>query len=119
MKNSTMYPHSILFIAVFSFATLSKKPVRALSAAVLKEARQVFFANVFSKRWNKNIPNRKSTPLNLKCKGQSDLGYSTLSKILLKNAMRKTKSGIVLGAMAANENKSNQKTQSTSFDWRF
>ena len=66
MKNSMKILCLFCFCRFF-LATLSKETAPTLSAAVLMEARQVFLRMYFQKM-EQNILNRKSTPLNLKCK---------------------------------------------------
>jgi hypothetical protein len=114
MKNSMKILCLILFIAIFSFATLSKETRTNFVSSCIDGGSSSVFCECVFKKMEQKYTQSQIDAIELKMQsGQSDLGYSNFIKSTSKECNAKTKSGTSLGAMAANENKSNQKTQST------
>lgn len=114
MKNSMKILCPILFFAVFSFATLSKETRTNFVSSCIDGGSSSVFCECIFKKMEQKYTQSQIDAIELKMQnGQSDLGYSNFIKSTSKECNAKTKSGTSLGAMAANENKNNQKAQST------
>ncbi len=114
MKNSMKILCPILFFAVFSFAVLSKEThTNFVGSCVDGGSSNVFCECVFKKMEQKYSQSQIDT-IELKMqRGQSDPNYSNFVKNASKECESKIKSGASLGAMVANEEKSNPKKQTT------